>query len=82
MVCEVVGVRRTDFQPKDGDPISGFSVYVTHGEDQVDGLVAERFFFSDRKIRNDCQGWIPRPGDKFSMTFNRYGKPDEIKPVE
>ena len=79
MTCEVVGVRRTDFQPKDGDKIQGYSVYVTHTDDGVNGRVAERFFLSDRKLRDDVGGWVPNPGDKFSMSFNRYGKPDEIK---
>ena len=79
MICNVVGVRRNDFQPKDGDKIEGYSVYVTHTDDNVDGLVAERFFLSDRKLRNDVGGWIPKVGQTFNMSFNRYGRPDEIR---
>lgn len=79
MVCDVVGVRRTDFEPKDGSPVRGFSVYVTHEEEGVDGLVAERLFMSDARIGRNMPGWIPKVGDQFSFSYNRYGKPDEFR---
>ena len=79
MICNIVGVRRNDFKPKEGDQIVGYSVYVTHTDDTVEGLVAERFFFSDRKLQNDVGGWVPKVGQSFHMSFNRYGRPDEIR---
>lgn len=78
MVCKVIGTRAKKFKAQDGTEIKGYDLYVSFDSNRVDaGQETDRLFLSENK----CNEWIPKPGDEFSMEFNRYGKPDNIEVI-
>lgn len=64
---DIVGVRRVDM---DADNIHGFSIFTTHPEDGVDGLMAEKFFLRDAKL-SAVGGVIPAPGMVIDFEWGR-----------
>lgn len=79
MIVNVIGIRRNfNFQTKDGQTISGSSIYVTHEVNGVEGLFAERFFLSNNKFNTNGLV-VPCTLD---LQFNRYGKIDGYSIVE
>lgn len=74
MTCEVVGARRVDMKTDDGSAVNGWSIFVTHEEDGVEGLMAEKTFVSDTTINGILSGEVPRPGSICQCSFNRRGK--------
>ena len=76
---DIVGVRRVDM---DADNIHGFSIFTTHPEDGVDGLMAEKFFLRDAKLAM-CGGVIPAPGMTIDFEWGRSkGSIDLIRSLE
>lgn len=73
MVCEIVGTRRVDKKDDKGD-MHGYSVFVTHDEVGVMGVLAEKTFVRDDWINQHLGGWVPNPGDMCEASFNRFGK--------
>ena len=72
---EVIGFKHKSFKPEDSDrEISGFNLYLTYDQKDVEGLACERIFLSDAKMG----GYEPVIGDKIVITYNRYGKPASI----
>lgn len=74
MTCEIVGTRRVDMEGERGERISGYSVFLTHDEDGVMGVMAERCFVNDDWIRQHLNNVIPKAGDVCECSFNRRGK--------
>lgn len=64
---DIVGTRRVDM---DGDNIHGFTIYTTHPEDGVEGLMAEKFFLRDAKLIT-VDGIIPEPGMTIDFEWGR-----------
>ena len=71
MVCTIVGVRRVDM---DDQNVHGFSCYLTHQEDGVTGLMAEKSFVSDDAIRQNFAGQVPSVNERWACSFKRSGK--------
>ena len=79
MIVNLVGIRRNvKFTPKDGSEISGTSIYVTHENEGVEGLMTEKFFLSSNKFNTNGLK-VPCVLD---LQFNRYGKIDGYSLVE
>lgn len=75
MLSEVVGTKRVDFTDDTGRRLAGYSVYVTHEEDGVIGVAAEKCrFLSDDSINRYLDGFIPSKGDIVNCEFNRRGQ--------
>lgn len=74
---KVVGKRRTQFTPKDGDkPISGYNLYVLSSEEHTEGYVADRIFVTDQKFVNSV---VPAVGNLVDVRYNRFGKVDSVE---
>lgn len=75
MLSEVVGTKRVDFTDDTGRRMAGYTVYVTHEEQDVVGMAAEKArFLSDVTINNALGGYIPSKGDLVNCEFNRRGQ--------
>lgn len=78
-VIEVVGLREVDF--KDGDKvIKGTSIYYLMIADDVQGKVSGKLFVG--ADRRDQIGGIPAVGEKVAVSYDRYGKPTQFKPIK
>lgn len=75
MVCSVVGTRRVDM-PEDN--VHGWSVFFTREEENVNGLMADRFFVRDDVLRRDTGGAVPNPGNVMEFEYNSRGKLGKI----
>ena len=78
MVSSVVGTRRIDMKDRDGSEIHGWSVFITREEENVNGVMADRLFVSDDKLRRDTNGVVPNPGDTMEYEYNSRGKLGKI----
>ena len=45
---EIVGIKRSEFTPQDGQKITGWQLHLTEDREDVDGLAVERIFVSDQ----------------------------------
>lgn len=69
----IIGVKLTSFTTKDGTKVTGYNVYITEERDDVDGLVADRVFMSDRVCNRSC--FTPHVGDIIeTLGYNKFGR--------
>lgn len=69
----IIGVKLTSFTTKDGTKVTGYNVYTTEERDDVDGLVADRVFMSDRVCNRSC--FTPHVGDIIeTLGYNKFGR--------
>lgn len=68
----VVGTRSVDFDDKQGRHISGLSLYVTHPETGVDGLVAEKLFVNAERL--EASHYVPKVGDVINIIWGRNSR--------
>lgn len=73
MIIKCVGLKRIDMRADDGKYINGYSVFVTHPEEGIEGEYAEKLFLGDNYI-GSIGGYIPRVGDLMCGEFTRSGK--------
>lgn len=72
---QIIGVRFLDFKGSDGKMISGVNIWATEERKNVDGVVAEKFFFSSQNL--NYMGINPSDivvGAHMTVMYNRYGK--------
>lgn len=68
----VVGVKRVDFDGKDGN-VKGVKVYTEADDEKVDGVMTESFWFGADKFP-DMQDL--KLDEYINVYYNRYGKVD------
>jgi hypothetical protein len=73
----VVGYRKVSFKTKDGEDVNGTSVYYTFPSEAT-GMVGEA---ADKMFINSKVSFPAalKPGDEVEISYNRYGKPNEIR---
>lgn len=71
---KVVGVKRVDFDGKDGK-VKGVKVYAEAEDEKVDGVMTDAFWFGADKFP-DVQG--VKLEEYFNVYYNRYGKVDSV----
>ena len=72
---KIVGVKKVDFKAKDGEQVSGYKVHCTFEDKGTDGVACESIFVSEKK----ANGWVPRVGQNFELSYNKYGKIDSVR---
>lgn len=73
---ELVGYRKSAFTATDtGERISGYNLYLTYADGNIEGVGTERVFLSDKRLG----GYLPRVGDQLELVYNRYGKVSEVR---
>lgn len=78
-IIEVVGLRDVSF--KDGDRlIEGSTIYLLIAADGVVGMKADKLFVGRDRSRN--MEYFPKVGDKCAVSYDRYGKPTQFKPIK
>lgn len=76
---KVVGYQRVVFTPKDSDKeIRGFSIILLtpYAKGKGEGYVAEKIFMTDDKL--DFCAYAPKLDDEVRVTYNKYGKAEDI----
>ena len=74
MVVNVVGKSLVNFSAADGSVIKGTNLFVTHIDEHVEGLKAEKFFIKESINTSDI-----KPNDTIEILFNQRGKVDTIR---
>lgn len=74
MRMQVIGKRIVRFTSKEGKNIDGSTVFLGYEDNNVEGMVAEKFFISSAKLPSSAFG----VGDILDVAFTRYGKIDKI----
>lgn len=76
-MSKLVGFEGKSFTFEDGKSVNGFYIFVEEERKGVTGIATDRVFISDNKMN----GYIPVLGDEVMISFNRWGKPQEIRLV-
>lgn len=73
---QIIGIRPSSFEGKDGTQVSGKNIYMTYPLDKGEGQGTDRVFVTNEKLAQ----WPYRPevGDEVEVRYNRYGKCQEI----
>lgn len=79
-IIEVVGLREVNFKDDNGKLIEGTSVYYLIAADGVVGKMAGKMFISH--VRKDSMDHFPSVGEKVAVSYDRYGKPTQFKPLK
>lgn len=70
MHYEIIGVRRSaGTSKKTGKPYSGYIVFYTYKQQDVEGVACDNTFISDTILNGD----IPRVGDQIQLIYDRNG---------
>ncbi len=85
LIMKIVGIRKSDFTARTGEPVKGYTVYVMdnivpqHGQ----GQSAEHFYLSQRKL-TEMNGIDPFSllGHEVKLYYNRYGKVDTVEVLD
>ncbi|WP_443672844.1 hypothetical protein [Gemmiger sp.] len=82
---KIIGYRKADFTPKNGEEVKGFNVYVIddispeHGQ----GNSAERIYLTEKKLAGmgniDVSSLL---GHEVKIYYTRYGKVDTIEVLD
>ena len=76
----IVGRKKLKFKANNGDVIEGIQLFVTHPDEHTEGEFGEKLFIGiNKKFYNACSMYPI--GSKIGVTFNRYGKPEDITVV-
>lgn len=73
MQCTVIGVRKIDYDNKEGKHISGYRLYVLYSDNRVVGDACMEVFISSRISYN------PTVGDHVFLLYNRYGSVADVQ---
>lgn len=73
----ILGKRSVSFTASDGKTISGTTIYAGSENDDVEGLMVDKFFVTAEKMPK--AGIVV--GKDVDIYFNKYGKVDKIIPL-
>lgn len=73
----IMGLRKVDFNGKDGNPVNGFNIYYAYKDDRTEGSACDRVFLSPKRF----QEFGIKVGAKYEAYYNRYGKIDSMRAV-
>ena len=73
-MATIIGVLQTAFTTKDGNAISGTTLYVTEPipANRGKGSSADKVFLSSTKLAE--QDFVPAVGQEVDVLFNKFGK--------
>ena len=76
---KVVGFRKVDFKDQNGQQIKGYTLFLARDpeDDKVTGLEVQKVFISSDRVP-----YTPAEGDFIGITYNRYGKIQDIQVME
>lgn len=75
----IIGVQMKSFVTKDGKTITGYNVWFTEERKDVDGIISDRVFVSDRVCNRS--NYTPHVGDDIeAFAYNKFGRLYRIYP--
>lgn len=78
-IVTIVGMRDVKFTDKNDKVIDGMSFYFTMEVDGVVGVQTGKMFLSRERVNRLDR--VPQVGEKVAVSYDRYGKPTEFRPV-
>lgn len=69
---KVIGYRKSDFDTKDGNHITGYNLYLSEPLQKGEGVSGERVYITDKVLEES--GYKPHVGDEVRLDYNRFGK--------
>lgn len=78
---KVIGIQKGVKFQIDGNEFRGVNLWFSYSRDGVEGVATEKVFV------NETKPYYPnvlslKLGDEVNVTYNRFGKPDNIVPVK
>ena len=73
----IVGLRKMKFTDKDNRVVDGTQVFLTYQNENIDGEGTDKVFLSADRLRQLERD--PEIGDRIFISYNRYGKVDEVE---
>ena len=71
-MAKIIGIRPSSFKGDQGEMVTGKNIYVSYPLDKGEGLGADRFFVTDKKMADWF--YVPAVGDEIRLEYNRFGK--------
>lgn len=73
---KVVGFRKVDFKDQEGKSVKGYTLFLARNPETPDivGLECQKVFISSDRIP-----YCPAENDFIGITYNRYGKIQDIQ---
>lgn len=73
----IVGLRKMSFTDNQNRKIEGTNVFLTYQDKNIQGLGTDKVFLNVDRIRSLERD--PEVGDTIFISYNRYGKVDEVE---
>ena len=73
----IVGLRKRKFTDNNNRPVEGTNVYLTFEDRNIEGKGTDKVFLYTDKIKSLARD--PEVGDTLFISYNRYGKVDEVE---
>lgn len=77
MEYKLVGIREYDFE-KEGRHFNGTKLFCTFEDKNTTGQATEAFTISKDKLA----GFIPKPGMRLEIFYNKYGKVEDVREIK
>lgn len=76
---KVVGYRKVDFKDQDGRPVKGYTLFLARQSDDeyITGLEVQKIFISSERV-----AYVPAENDYVGLSYNRYGKVQDIEVLQ
>lgn len=78
-VYDLVGIRGVSFTGSDGKHVEGTNLYLTYEDEHIEGVGTERVFITSNRF--NALSFVPEPGGRCRLVYNKYGKIADIIPV-
>lgn len=75
---KVVGFRKVDFKDQEGRPVKGYTLFLARQSDDqnIVGLEVQKIFISSDRVP-----YTPVENETIGISYNRYGKIQDIQVV-
>ena len=73
----IVGIRRMKFTDNNNRPVEGTSIFLTYDDKNIEGQGTDKVFLNKDRIKSLERD--PEVGDQIFISYNRYGKVDEVE---
>lgn len=73
----IVGIRSMKFTDNQNRAVEGSSIFLTYEDKNIRGLGTDKVFLNSDRIKSLERD--PEVGDTIFISYNRYGKVDEVE---
>lgn len=73
----IVGIRSMKFTDNQNRAVEGSSIFITYQDKNITGVGTDKVFLNSDRIKSLQRD--PEVGDTIFISYNRYGKVDEVE---